>query len=221
MLEPGGAAKIDGATQSAGTVVCQIAARSCRCCCATYLQAVALSIRTRRSVQSCWQNKNAPTGCCRLWSMRSDRVCTGHAGDAAGGVRVRGFLAPGNGRPIIEGFVTSEARAIDTCPFMPTNASPADLPRTYCRRCQMHRWTVCPACAQSTFKKQLTAAGFQLKGSGWYATDFKGGATRVGTGGCSRRTATGSGEATGPKSQDPSTRCKTPMRRRPSASSDV
>jgi putative FmdB family regulatory protein len=33
----------------------------------------------------------------------------------------------------------------------------------------------CPACAQSTFKKQLTAAGFQLKGSGWYATDFKGG----------------------------------------------
>jgi putative FmdB family regulatory protein len=33
---------------------------------------------------------------------------------------------------------------------------------------------VCPSCAQSTFKKQLTAAGFQLKGSGWYATDFKG-----------------------------------------------
>ena len=35
--------------------------------------------------------------------------------------------------------------------------------------------TVCPACGQSSFKKQLTAAGFQLKGSGWYATDFKGG----------------------------------------------
>lgn len=34
---------------------------------------------------------------------------------------------------------------------------------------------VCPACAQASFKKQLTAAGFQLKGSGWYATDFKGG----------------------------------------------
>jgi len=32
----------------------------------------------------------------------------------------------------------------------------------------------CPACSQPTFKKQLTAAGFQLKGSGWYATDFKG-----------------------------------------------
>ena len=32
----------------------------------------------------------------------------------------------------------------------------------------------CPSCDQPTFKKQLTAAGFQLKGSGWYATDFKG-----------------------------------------------
>ena len=36
--------------------------------------------------------------------------------------------------------------------------------------------TVCPACGAATFSKQLTAAGFQLKGSGWYATDFKGGA---------------------------------------------
>ena len=35
--------------------------------------------------------------------------------------------------------------------------------------------TVCPACGAATFAKQLTAAGFQLKGSGWYATDFKGG----------------------------------------------
>jgi len=35
--------------------------------------------------------------------------------------------------------------------------------------------TDCPACGSSTFSKQLTAAGFQLKGSGWYATDFKGG----------------------------------------------
>lgn len=36
---------------------------------------------------------------------------------------------------------------------------------------------VCPSCAQATFKKQVTAAGFQLKGSGWYVTDFKGGGT--------------------------------------------
>jgi putative FmdB family regulatory protein len=35
--------------------------------------------------------------------------------------------------------------------------------------------TVCPACAAATFSKQLTAAGFQLKGSGWYVTDFRDG----------------------------------------------
>ena len=35
--------------------------------------------------------------------------------------------------------------------------------------------TVCPSCGADQFAKQLTAAGFQLKGSGWYATDFRGG----------------------------------------------
>ena len=35
--------------------------------------------------------------------------------------------------------------------------------------------SVCPQCGAETFKKQLTAAGFQLKGSGWYVTDFRGG----------------------------------------------
>ena len=33
--------------------------------------------------------------------------------------------------------------------------------------------TVCPECGQETFSKQVTAAGFQLKGSGWYVTDFR------------------------------------------------
>ncbi|MGP1516636.1 MAG: FmdB family zinc ribbon protein [Ottowia sp.] len=35
--------------------------------------------------------------------------------------------------------------------------------------------TECPACHQATFAKQVTAAGFQLKGSGWYVTDFRNG----------------------------------------------
>ena len=35
--------------------------------------------------------------------------------------------------------------------------------------------TVCPACGEPALRKQLTAAGFQLKGSGWYATDFRNG----------------------------------------------
>ena len=38
--------------------------------------------------------------------------------------------------------------------------------------------TECPACGKPALKKQLSAAGFQLKGSGWYATDFKGSAKK-------------------------------------------
>ncbi len=36
--------------------------------------------------------------------------------------------------------------------------------------------TACPECGKDSYQKLLSAAGFQLKGSGWYATDFKGGA---------------------------------------------
>lgn len=41
--------------------------------------------------------------------------------------------------------------------------------------------TVCPACGAESFTKQLTAAGFQLKGSGWYVTDFRGGSNGAST----------------------------------------
>lgn len=33
----------------------------------------------------------------------------------------------------------------------------------------------CPACGQNTYVKQVTAAGFRLKGTGWYETDFRDG----------------------------------------------
>ncbi|MBP6019416.1 MAG: zinc ribbon domain-containing protein [Burkholderiaceae bacterium] len=33
--------------------------------------------------------------------------------------------------------------------------------------------TVCPECEQDTYVKQVTTAGFQLKGTGWYVTDFR------------------------------------------------
>jgi putative FmdB family regulatory protein len=52
--------------------------------------------------------------------------------------------------------------------------------------------TVCPSCGASSFQKQVTAAGFQLKGSGWYVTDFRGG-EKAGEG-------ANSGIATAPKS---------------------
>ena len=37
----------------------------------------------------------------------------------------------------------------------------------------------CLSCGQPAFEKQVTAAGFQLKGSGWYVTDFRGGKTEA------------------------------------------
>ena len=39
--------------------------------------------------------------------------------------------------------------------------------------------TVCPACHGATYAKQVTAAGFQLKGSGWYVTDFRDGGKKA------------------------------------------
>ena len=38
--------------------------------------------------------------------------------------------------------------------------------------------SVCPACGKPEYRKLLSAAGFQLKGTGWYATDFKGGSKK-------------------------------------------
>ena len=35
--------------------------------------------------------------------------------------------------------------------------------------------TTCPSCGKESYTKLLSAAGFQLKGNGWYATDFRGG----------------------------------------------
>lgn len=47
--------------------------------------------------------------------------------------------------------------------------------KEYLQRMSDAPLTDCPECKQSTFSKMVTAAGFQLKGGGWYVTDFKGG----------------------------------------------
>ena len=60
--------------------------------------------------------------------------------------------------------------------------------------------TDCPACGQATFSKQLTAAGFQLKGSGWYATDFRG--STSGAGGTSATATATSAAAESASSSD-------------------
>lgn len=51
--------------------------------------------------------------------------------------------------------------------------------------------TVCESCGKPSFRKQLTAAGFQLKGTGWYVTDFRGGS------------APSTGTASGPSDSKP------------------
>jgi len=63
--------------------------------------------------------------------------------------------------------------------------------------------TVCPSCAKPSFKKQVTAAGFQLKGSGWYVTDFRGG-TPPATG------TAGNGSGAAPASPAASTEASAP-----------
>ena len=55
--------------------------------------------------------------------------------------------------------------------------------------------TVCPQCGASTFVKQVTAAGFQLKGSGWYVTDFKGDSKPAATAADSAKTDAAKGDA--------------------------
>lgn len=63
--------------------------------------------------------------------------------------------------------------------------------------------TTCPSCGKDAFKKQVTAAGFQLKGTGWYVTDFRGGTppatgTSSGTGNGGGAAAPAAGEAGAP-----------------------
>ena len=43
--------------------------------------------------------------------------------------------------------------------------------------------TLCPTCGKESFRKLVSAAGFQLKGSGWYATDFKNSGSKPGKSG--------------------------------------
>jgi putative FmdB family regulatory protein len=75
--------------------------------------------------------------------------------------------------------------------------------------------TVCPDCGASAFKKQVTAAGFQLKGSGWYVTDFRGGQA-AGAAEASAKGADAGGKS--PDSSAPAATAATPAVTAPAAS---
>jgi putative FmdB family regulatory protein len=51
--------------------------------------------------------------------------------------------------------------------------------KEYLQRMSEPRLTDCPECKKATFNKMVTAAGFQLKGGGWYVTDFKSGGSNT------------------------------------------
>jgi putative FmdB family regulatory protein len=73
--------------------------------------------------------------------------------------------------------------------------------------------TKCPACHADTLVKRVSAAGFQLKGSGWYATDFKGrgkpAASKDGAGPAAESKVDGKGEAASESKSEPKAESRT------------
>ena len=83
-------------------------------------------------------------------------------------------------RPIIEGFASGR-RPLLSSPSMPIYAykcSACGFAKDVLQKMSDAPLSECPSCGASAFSKQLTAAGFQLKGSGWYVTDFREAAAR-------------------------------------------
>ena len=58
-------------------------------------------------------------------------------------------------------------------PIYEYRCSSCGFQKEYLQKISDPLMTDCPGCGKPTFAKMLTAAGFQLKGSGWYATDFR------------------------------------------------
>ena len=58
-------------------------------------------------------------------------------------------------------------------PIYEYRCSSCGFQKEYLQKVTAPLMTVCPECDKQTFSKMLTAAGFHLKGSGWYATDFR------------------------------------------------
>ena len=60
---------------------------------------------------------------------------------------------------------------------------------------------VCPACGKESLTKLMSAVGFQLKGSGWYATDFKHSGSKPADKGAAKPDAANEGAGSGEKSE--------------------
>ena len=78
--------------------------------------------------------------------------------------------------------------------------------KEYLQKVSDPQLTLCPDCGKDAFKKMLTAAGFQLKGSGWYATDFKNGSKSGGSKGDAKGDAKGDSGGGGSGGDDKGTK---------------
>jgi putative FmdB family regulatory protein len=93
----------------------------------------------------------------------------------------------------LEGVVPIYEYRCSTCGFQ----------KEYLRKVSDPLLSVCPECGKETFGKMLTAAGFQLKGGGWYATDFKNSGARPAAATAGKSEAAGKAEAaSGAKGED-------------------
>jgi len=80
--------------------------------------------------------------------------------------------------------------------------------------------TQCPSCGKAAFKKQITAAGFQLKGSGWYVTDFRGGSGSAATTGTPAPAVSAADSTSAPAAASTTPVSSTPVSSTPAASTD-
>lgn len=89
-------------------------------------------------------------------------------------------------------------------PIYEYRCSDCGLQKEFLQRIADAPIAACPTCGSSRFSKMLSTAGFHLKGSGWYATDFKGG-NKDGT--KESITETKTTESAAPESPAPATSC--------------
>src|SRR5438094_9489849 len=80
--------------------------------------------------------------------------------------------------PLISGFSPQNQRynrhlGVLTMPIYEYRCKQCGHQEEFLQKASEPALTKCPACGKATFQKLLSAAGFQLKGTGWYATDFK------------------------------------------------
>ena len=80
-------------------------------------------------------------------------------------------------------------------PIYEYRCSSCGFQKEYLQKVSAPLFSVCPECSKETFGKMLTAAGFQLKGGGWYATDFKNSGARPAPKSAGQSEATGNSES--------------------------